>query len=128
MSIEELRQQLRIAEQQAARREGSAQQQFAAYLAVAEAQRDLAAAQGLDYAVPFDLGCLPDAAVSGPLLLQTDREAFLTFTAVRIAPYGKRHDAGTAVVEIQRCHVTQFGYPNDEALAGHPLYQRGLSS
>jgi hypothetical protein len=30
------------------------------------------------------------------------------------------------VVEISVCVASQFGYPDDEALAGHPLYPFGL--
>jgi hypothetical protein len=128
MSIDELRKQLQLAQERAARREGTLQEQFAAYEAVSEAQRALAAAQGLDYAVPYDVGCFPEAAVSGPVLLQTDYFTFLTFNAMRRGADGKYHDAGTAIVEIERCRITKFGYPNDEALPGHPLYHRGLSA
>lgn len=128
MSIDDLQRELQLAKQRAARREGSIHEQVAAYEAVSECQRALAAAQGLDYAVKIDMGCLPEAAVSGPVLLQSDYHVFLTFNAVQIASDHRREDAGTAVVEIQRCYVTKFGYPNDEALPGHPLYQRGLSA
>jgi hypothetical protein len=80
-----------------------------------------------DKVVPYEIGFLPEAAVSGPRLLQTDRDAFLTFNAVKLLPEGGRAAAGTGIVEIHRCIVSKFGYPNDEALAGHPLYRRGLS-
>lgn len=126
--IGELRQKLQLAEQRATKPEGSLQDQMAAYEAVSEAQRALAQAQALDHAVPIDVGCIPEAAVSGPVLLQTDDAAFLTFNAMRAGPDGMREDAGTAVVELERCCVTRFGYPNDEALPGHPLYARGLSA
>ena len=127
MSIEDLHRELRLAEERVNKREGSLHDQLAAHEAVFEAQRALAAAQDLDYAVPLDIGCFPELAVSGPVLLQTDYAAFLTFNAMRQGSDGFRHDAGTAVVEVARCHVTRFGYPNDEALPGHPLYTRGLS-
>jgi hypothetical protein len=35
-------------------------------------------------------------------------------------------DAGTAVVEFQRCLVSRFGYPNDEARWGIPRF-KGVS-
>ena len=76
--------------------------------------------------VSLDIDFQPEAAVSGPVLLQTDDSVFLTFNAVRPAPDGHREDAGTAIVEFSRCSVTKFGYPNDEALPGHPLHDRGL--
>ncbi len=128
MSVEELHKLLELAQRQAAKREGSIQQRIAAYDAVSAAQRNLAAAQGLDYAVPLEVGWLPEAAVSNPVLFQTDYDAFLTFNAVQTSVEGRRHKAGTAVAEIRRCSITQFGYPNDEALPGHPLYSRGLSA
>lgn len=31
-----------------------------------------------------------------------------------------------AIVEFRRVSSSMFGHPNDEALAGHPLYDRGL--
>ena len=91
---------------------------MSAYEAVAEAQRALAQAQGLDYAIRFDVGCDPEAAASSPVLLQTDDDTFLTFNAIKKGPDGMRNAAGTAVVEVKRCHLTRFGYPNDEALHG----------
>ncbi len=79
-----------------------------------------------DSVVELDLGCCPEAAVSGALLLQTEYKAFLSFNAQRRRPDGVFEDAGTAIVEIVRCTITRFGYPNDEALSGHPLYRNGL--
>jgi len=79
-----------------------------------------------DRVIELDLGYVPEAAVSGPLLIQDDGLAFLTFNAMRVRPDGRREPAGTAIVEFQNCWCTRFGYPNDEALPGHPLYQRGL--
>jgi hypothetical protein len=95
---------------------------------VLEAERALAAATGDQYAVPMELGYAPEAAVSAPMLLQTDSSTFLTFRAVTIKPDGCRAEAGTAVIEFDLCFWTSFGYPNDEALSGHPLYGRGLSA
>src|SRR5262245_61495513 len=104
------------------------QESLAAFEAVASAQRALAAAKGEEYAVPYDLGFLPEAAVSEPVLLQNDGGAILTFSAVRKRHDGKREDAGYGIVEIDSCSLTKFGYPNDEALAGHPLHDRGLGA
>ena len=67
--------------------------------------------------VSYDAGFLPRADVPSPALLQTEDSAFLVFRA----------DTGTGVVEILGCLISKFGYPNDEALGGHPLYSRGLS-
>lgn len=103
------------------------QESLAAFDAVASAQRNLAAAKGEEYAVPYDIGFVPEAALSEPVLLQTDDSAILTFSAVRSMPDGKRKDAGYGIVELYWCSLTKFGYPNDEALAGHPLYEKGLN-
>src|SRR4051812_4273099 len=82
--------------------------------------------QKQDEVVRMDIGFEPEAGVSGPVLLQTDDDAFLTFNAVRMTADGSRDTAGTGIIEFEMCSVTKFGYPNDEALAGHPLYTRGL--
>jgi hypothetical protein len=101
------------------------QESLAAFEAVSSAQRALAGAKGEDYAVPYDIGFVPEAAVSEPVLLQTDDAAILTFSAVCLRE-GKREDAGYGIVELDLCSLTKFGYPNDEALPGHPLHERGL--
>ncbi len=65
----------------------------------------------------MNLGFQPEAAVSGAALVQSEYSAVLMFNTT----------IGRAVVSLEACSVTKFGYPNDEALAGHPLYDRGLS-
>jgi hypothetical protein len=100
----------------------------AAHERVLKAERALAAARGDQYAVPLDLGFSPEAAVSAPVVIQNDYCTVLTFNAVTILPDGARGKAGTAIVEFDLCSWTSFGYPNDEALAGHPLYGRGLAA
>jgi hypothetical protein len=77
--------------------------------------------------VEIDLGVTPEAAISGAVLLQTEKRAFLTFNAVRDTAepfpdggfYAER--AGTAIIELVDCTITKFGYPNDEAWSGIPL-------
>lgn len=81
----------------------------------------------IDEVVRYDIGFEPEAAVSGPMLLKTDNSTFLTFNAVRMKE-DKRETAGTGVIEILGCSITKFGYPNDEALGGHPLAKKGLRS
>src|SRR5262249_47171776 len=100
----------------AGRSADKSQKSLAAFEAVASAQRALAAAKGEEYAVPYDLGFVPEAAVSAPVLLQNDGGAILTFSAMRQRHDGKREDAGYGIVEIDSCSLTKFGYPNDEAL------------
>lgn len=81
-----------------------------------------------DAIVELDLGITPEAAVSGAVLLQTEDKTVLTFNAMRStgkkSPHGGmyRESCGTAVVEFQRCLLTRFGHPNDEARWGLPKY------
>jgi hypothetical protein len=128
MSIEELEQRLRLAQERARKNSGTIQERLAALDAVSDAQRDLAAAKGLPFARPLDIGVFPEAGVSEARLVQDEYRAVLTFSAMRLQPDGRRTDAGTATVEFVRCMATRFGYPNDEALRGHPLYNSGLSA
>ncbi|MGA1842991.1 MAG: hypothetical protein ACMUIS_00325 [bacterium] len=82
--------------------------------------------------IELDLGITPEAAISGPVLLQTDYSTFLTFNAMKDTdkpfPDGGyyKEEAGTAIVELIGCQITKFGYPNDEAWAGIPR-TKGLS-
>lgn len=98
----------------------------AAFEEVAVAERSLAAAKGEEHAVPYDIGWVPEAAVSEPVLLQTEYSVFLTFSAFSHSLHGGRADVGYGIVEFDSCSLTMFGYPNDEAITGHPLYEKGL--
>jgi hypothetical protein len=74
-----------------------------------------------DTIVALNIGIRPEAAVSGGMLVQTEQATFLTFNAMRptdrMSPSGGPYleDAGIALFEFQRCLLTRFGYPNDEA-------------
>jgi hypothetical protein len=81
--------------------------------------------QETDQVVPLPLGFYPEAGVSGAVLLQSEFSTFLLFNAMKEDAKGTRADAGNAVVEFKG-GTTKFGYPNDEALGGHPLYAKGL--
>ena len=76
-----------------------------------------------DRVVPLSMGMLPAADVPRPILLQNEDDAYLVFDARSEVPNAP---AGIATVRLQGCLITRFGYPNDEALGGHPLYPRGL--
>lgn len=73
--------------------------------------------------IALDVGCRPEAAVSGAVLVKTEHSTFLTFNAMRFAADGLCHPAGMALVEFRRCTATKFGYPNDEARAGVPRFK-----
>jgi len=53
-----------------------------------------------------------------PALVQTEHRATLVFDT--------RDPSTRVVVTFHDCLATQFGYPNDEALAGHRLSRLGL--
>jgi len=95
---------------------------------LANAQRELAKAKGEEYAVPYDIGFLPEAAVSEAVVLQTELKTILTFSAVRETPDEMRTSVGYGIVEFERCCLTKFGHPNDEARPGHSLYSKGLGA
>lgn len=94
---------------------------------LANAQRELAKARVEEYAVPHDIGFFPDSAVSEAVVLRTEYKTVLTFSAVRGTPEGRRLSVGYGIIQFEGCSLTKFGYPNDEALPGHPLYSKGLS-
>jgi hypothetical protein len=71
--------------------------------------------------VQLELGFVPEAAVSGAVLLQSEYSTFLIFNAMTRSEGTELYtDAGLAVCEFTGCTITKFGYPNDEAAAGIP--------
>ena len=78
--------------------------------------------------VPYNIGCEPES-VPAETLLQDGWATFLLFRAVSrtVSTSGHLDDLGIAVLECTGCAATKFGYPNDEGLHEHPLYDRGLS-
>lgn len=79
--------------------------------------------------VRLGVGCHPEAAISGAVLLQSECATFLLFNAMSDDKNseGRYEDVGTAVMEFDGCSRTLFGGPNDEALPEHPLWKKGLS-
>ena len=134
MNIEELEKRLakarEVVEAFVKKRCGGAELE-AAFAAVERAERELAAAKGQPYALPLEIGFRPESAAPAPLLLQDERRTTLIFRSVKKDVDGRDgtfKDAGWAVIECINCHVSQFGYPNDEALPGHPLSGKGLTA
>ena len=79
--------------------------------------------------IAYDLGCEPDPSTPAETLVQNGWDTFLFFFAVRRASTGPRRfeDLGVAVVRCEQCTMSRFGYPNDEGLPEHPLYNRGMA-
>ena len=81
-----------------------------------------------DQVIEVNLGFRPEAAISGAVLIQSDYSTFLTFKAMGLETDGIHYTGiGFALLEFNRCILTRFGYPNDEALPGHPLYAKGIA-
>lgn len=81
--------------------------------------RKWAAETGEECVVTLDAPS-PAADVSEARLLQTEYDAFLLY-AVRET----RQGGPVALIDLSGC-TSRFGLPNDEALRGHPLLERGL--
>lgn len=71
-----------------------------------------------EHVVSLGVDWLPDPGAPDPLLVQSEDQAALVFESAG--------SGGSVLVEFDGCVATRFGYPNDEALAGHELYTRGL--
>jgi hypothetical protein len=75
----------------------------------------------------IDLGFVPEAAVSGAVLLQSENSTYLIFNAMKMDANNNLYDdAGLAVCEFPGCIITKFGYPNDEAWSAIPR-TRGIA-
>jgi|KBSSwiStaDraftv2_1062776.scaffolds.fasta_scaffold184404_3 hypothetical protein len=75
----------------------------------------------------IDVGFVPEAAVSGAVLLQSEYSTYLIFNAIKLdADTGRYEDVGLAVCEFVDCMITKFGYPNEEAWHSIPR-TKGLS-
>ncbi|MEU5781963.1 hypothetical protein [Micromonospora lupini] len=67
--------------------------------------------------VMLDLGASPSPSGSGELLLADERSCRLVFVAT-----GEPRAQQVAMATFTGFSQVIFGYPNDEALPGHPLY------
>ncbi len=59
----------------------------------------------------------PEPNISEPTLVQSERACYLIYWD---------REMNRKALEFYRCSITKFGYPNDDALAGHRLYGKGL--
>jgi hypothetical protein len=62
----------------------------------------------------------PEAGASSPVVYASDG-------TLAVAYYTTPADDAVALISFTMPHVHLFGAPNDEALDGHPLYERGLT-
>jgi hypothetical protein len=104
-----------------------------------QAERDLAAARGEQYAQVIDLGARWDTGAPLPHLVSDGSRAFVVCLArqrdpdwdgsyVTVVAPGDRHESLFVVVEFRGCRDIRFGGPNDEAISGHPLDGKGLEA
>ena len=102
-----------------------------------QAERDLAAERGQQYAQVIDLGPGWDIGAPLPHLITNRSRAFVVCyadqpdpdwdgTYVTIVSPRDSRESLFVVIEFTGCRDLRFGGPNDEALGGHPLYGRGL--
>ena len=78
---------------------------------------------------PYDIGCEPSPSVPAEVLLRDGWKTYLLFLAVSktVQETGYLDDLGVAIVECVNCSSAKMGYPNDEGLPEHALWNRGLS-
>ena len=79
----------------------------------------------VDEVIQLNVEYRPTTTDAAAILMQAGSTAYLIFQATQQAN-GAWRRVGFALVEFPDCLITQFGYPNDEALRGHPLYQHPL--
>jgi hypothetical protein len=75
-----------------------------------------------DEVIALDIGFLPSTGAPLPVMYQDEHVSALVF-------FGRSTEepsAETRVLVEASCMVATFGYPNDEAIPGHPLYTSGL--
>ena len=79
---------------------------------------------------PYDIGCEPSPSVPAETLLQDGWKTYLLFLAVsqNVRESGYLKDLGVAIVECVNSSSAKMGYPNDEGLPEHPLWNHGLSA
>jgi hypothetical protein len=111
---------------------------LAAHEQLLQAERDLAAARGEQYAQVIDIGPRWDDGAPLPHLMRNGSRTFVVCLAsqpdpdwdgtyVTMVSPADQHRALFVVLELWGCQEITFGGPNDEAIAGHPLHGRGLA-
>ena len=109
----------------------------AAFNALHEAERELAASKGEEWAEPVDLAVVWDGGAPLPHVISSGRRTILICraadrdpdwdgTRVRLVSPTDTEPVGHLEFTFEGCSATRFGGPNDEVLHGHPLSSRGL--
>jgi hypothetical protein len=119
-------------------RRDTAQAWRAAWEQQLQAERDLAAARGEQYATVIDIGPRWDTGAPLPHLVSDGSRAFVVCMAsvpdpdwdgtyARVVSPADEHPSPVVVIEMRGCAEIRFGGPNDEAVQGHPLHGKGLA-
>jgi hypothetical protein len=74
----------------------------------------------MDEVVKLNAAWDPDGGAPEPRLLAADAGPMIVAYHVAVT------DLPLGVLRFDLCYIMKFGYPNDEALSGHPLYEKGL--
>ena len=102
-------------------------------------ERQLAAANGEEYAEPCDFPLKWDIGAPLPHLMVSDNRALLAFllnepdpawdgTYVTVKNPADEQPEPLALVEFDFCISAKLGAPNDEVFDGHPLSGKGLEA
>ena len=93
--------------------------------AVFSLERQLADAQGQEYAETIDFPVKWDIGAPLPHLLANGSRTLLLFYLKDDDSEGNRTES-IALVQFHKCVSVKLGDPNDEVFHGHPLYGKGL--
>ena len=74
----------------------------------------------IDLVSELDVPWRPDAGTPTPIVWSGPQQTIVIFNA------SDKANGERVVLSFEVCLGLYFGYPNDEALPGHPLYERGL--
>lgn len=116
---------------------GEWQEYHAANQEVLSFQRQMAAANGDQYAEPLDFPVKWDVGAPLPHLLVNDYRALLSFlihepdpawdgSYVTLKDPSSGQPESLALVEFKDCRSAKLGAPNDEVFHGHPLHGKGM--
>ena len=75
----------------------------------------------VDEVVELDVPWIPDPGVPSPVYWHNDQRFVVAYRTAPVAAGGP-----IAMLEFDTCLQARVGYPNDEAVPGHPLYDSGL--